>query len=307
MTTFRSLCSRVSDFMTSPVRTLSVLVLPLRAWRLAVPVGCAALLLGASVAVAQQARGQTSPTITAAPDPSRIVAADTPDATRAELTLLLEQSMRQASDGSQRSAVRERAQADITTIRRRLEFGDYQPGDRFMLTIRTDSLARVEVVVRAGPSIDFGNLSTLSLVGVLHAETDSVVTKHFRRFYQAPEITVHPLTRVSLLGAVLRPGPVSLPPDAVVSDVFTVAGLQANANTQNVVVRRDGREIIDGDRFSQAVRDGLTLDSLGLRTGDEIRVAAHGRRNWRRTLWTGMMAFSIVTGLLAFIRSSYAD
>ena len=82
-----------------------------------------------------------------------------------------------------------------------------------------------------------------------------------------------PLVRLSIQGAVARPGYYDIPADVRLSDVVTKAGgTTPNADTKNVVIRR-GDEVIWGAKDVQtALTDGLSVDRLNMRAGDEITV-----------------------------------
>ena len=280
---------------------------------------CAALfaaLVAAPVArAAQPPTTGTPPTTpqtvqsTSAGQTERVVKSDTPDATREELTHLLEQTLRRASDASLKAADRSRAEGEVTEIRRRLEVGDFQPGDRFLLTVVADTVGRSEVLVREGPSIDFGALPALPLTGILRSELESAVHRHLARFYRTPEVRVQFLTRLTVVGAVARPGTYSVPPFLLLTDVMTTqaGGPTPSANTDKIVVVRDGREVVDEKAFRRAVQEGQTVERLGLQSGDEIRVGERARRNWGQIAMYSMFGVSVFTAVLALIRSSYSE
>jgi protein involved in polysaccharide export with SLBB domain len=220
------------------------------------------MLLATSVALAApQSGAEKRPTTTSesagVTQRDREVKPDTPDATREELTLLLEQGLRRASDASLKPADRTRAQEEVASIRRRLEAGDFQPGDRFVVTVVADSVRRNEMIVREGPAIEFGALPPLQLAGILRAELQTAIHRHLSRYFRTPEVRVQLLTRISITGAVTRPGSYSVPPDALVSDVIMAAGgLLPSAHPDKIVVTRGGREIVDAKGYQRAVRDG---------------------------------------------------
>jgi protein involved in polysaccharide export with SLBB domain len=271
------------------------------------------MLLVTSVALAApQSGAEKRPTTTSesagATQRDREVQPDTPDATRQELTQLLEQSLRRASDASLKSGDRTRAQEEATSIRRRLDAGDFQPGDRFVLTVIADSVRRNEMVVRDGPSIDFGALPPLEIGGVLRSELQDAIHRHLSRYFRTPEVRVELRTRLQITGPVVRPGTYTLPPDAPLSDVvMTAGGTLSTARADKIVVTRAGRQIVDAKAYRRAVLDGTTIEDLGLRSGDEIRIAERSRRNWGQYATFSVVAISALTAVLALIRSSYSE
>jgi protein involved in polysaccharide export with SLBB domain len=285
-----------------------------RAWHVGTAVVACVLLVAATSACAAlrpaRSRAPVAPTVqsSSSGQVDGAVKADSPDATREELTALLEQTLRRASDASLKPADRSRAESDVAVIRRRLEAGDFLPGDRFLLTVVADSVRRSDVIVRDGPSIDFGALPALPLTGVLRSELQGAIHRHLSRYFRTPEVRVQFLTRLSIIGAVGRPGTYSVPPFALVSDVMTQAGgITAGANIDNIVVLRNGREVVDAKAYREAVQEGMSIERLGLQPGDEIRVGERRRRNWGQIVMYSMFSVSVFTAVLALIRSSYSE
>jgi protein involved in polysaccharide export with SLBB domain len=300
--------------MISLAAVISFLRVSLGSWSARAVVGVCATLLAASTAAAVPQSGGGSPAGRARStgsetQPERVVKADTPDATRAELTLLLERTIQQASSASRRASERSRAESEAAEIRRRLEQGDFRPGDRFLITIIADSLRQVDVIVRDGPSIDFGAYPALPLVGILRAELQPAIYQHLAKYFRSPEVRVQFLTRISVIGAVQKPGAHAVPSFILVSDVITQAagGPLPSANPDEIVVTRGGREVVDKKEFRRAVVEGYTIERLGLQSGDEIRVGTRARRNWRNAVMVGMFSVSIFSAVLALIRSSYSE
>ena len=297
--------------MTSTVRLTSPVRLLARVARAGLAAGVYTMLVALGTPLAAQqlgAQNSAPPAAAPAPQAEREVKADTPDATRAELTTLLEQVQVRASDASLRPGDRTQAQNDVAAIRRRLEFGDFQAGDRFHLTFVADSVRRAELIVREGADVEFGALPPLSLKGVLRSELQTAIVRHLSRFYRAPEVRVQLLTRLLISGSVTRPGSYAMPPDIPLSDAMMAAGGPLpSANPDKIVVMRGGREIINETGFRRAVKDGQTIDQAGLQPGDEIRVPDRPRRNWTQFATFGLMGVSVFTAVLALVRSSYSD
>ena len=269
----------------------------------------ASALAGASPAPrALGAQQPTTTTATAAGAVERTVTVETLDATRPELTQLLDSALRRSENASAKPADRDKAKADVAAIRQRLDAGDFRAGDRFVALIVVDSVRRSEFTVREGPSIDLAPLPPLPLQGVLRSELQGALRTHLSRFYRNPEVRIDFLTRLSVTGAVAKPGVVSVPPDALVGDVLMAAGGPLpTANMEKVEILRNGRTLVDKKKFTQAAKEGVTLDRLGIRPGDEIRVAERGRRNWGQFATISMLGLTAFTALLSIIRNSYSD
>lgn len=232
----------------------------------------------------------------------RVVTATTEDATREELTRALSRLEQRANDPAMAAAERARARSDAAAIGVRLTEGDIRSGDRFLLSLTLDSLVREEVTVRDGPTLEFGALAPLSLRGVLRAELAGAVQQHLRRFYRNPQVRVEPLIRISVVGGVGRPGPISVLPDLQLLDMLSQAGgISQTTETDKIIVRRAGKEIVNGKKFQAAAREGKTIAQLGLQSGDQVEVGMrNGASPWRnaRIVFWGLSAGIAVLGLI---------
>jgi protein involved in polysaccharide export with SLBB domain len=233
------------------------------------------------------------------------VSAQSPRATRAQLTAALERAERAASQGSQ--SERERARAEVATIRTRLTRGDFQPGDRIAITIGGDTTRR-DVTVREGTQIDLPyGIPSLSLQGVLRSELTSLVDAHLRKYVRDPDVRARALQRVSVTGAVGRPGVYWVASDVPVAELVMVAGgVGASSQPEKITIHRAGRQVIDRGTYARLVREGRTLEDAGVQPGDEVRVPL--RREGRSTgqiVTYAFFAVSALTAVLALIRSSY--
>ena len=228
----------------------------------------ACLSIEAAVATAQQARPSQS------------------DATRATL-----EAQAAAAERGTRPADRARAAA----IRERLRRGDFSTGDQLILEIEGGERPVSDTVtVRSGPVIRVDGFSDISVGGVLRSELQAHLTREFRRFMIAPRVTARPLVRLTVTGAVARPGFYVVPYDHTVSDVIMDAGGPApNAKLEKTELRRGDRTVHESDGLSRAMREGRTLDELGAANGDVINVGA------RRSLG-GAQVFQVV-GLLVSV------
>src|SRR6266550_884594 len=158
-------------------------------------------------------------------------------------------------------------------IRQRLRDGDFQVGDRIVLTIFSDAAHTDTLVVRAGRVIDLPGKAELSLSGVLRSELKDRVTTEVLKYVKTQQVEVTPLTRIGVLGEVARPGYFALRSDVPITDAIMLAGgPTATADLDKSVVKRASREYRSSDETRQAVAKGLTLDQFGLTAGDELIV-----------------------------------
>jgi protein involved in polysaccharide export with SLBB domain len=216
----------------------------------------------------------------------------------------MEVAERAASRASGRE--RERAQAEVAAIRSRLRDGDFRPGDRLSMSLGGDTTSR-EISIREGTQIELPyGIPPLSLAGLLRAELNDAVATHLRKYVREPDVRVRLLQRVSVAGAVARPGVYWVQPDMTLGEVVMRAGgLGAGARTDRIVVSRAGREVIDRKTYQRLAREGRTLEQSNVLSGDEVVVPERAQRNWAQTVTYAFFAVSALTAVLALIRSSY--
>ena len=156
-------------------------------------------------------------------------------------------------------------------LRARLQQGDFREGDRIIVSL--ENSARVDTMqVRAGRVIQFVGMADLPLAGVLRSEITEAVHGHLAKYLKNPSVRVTPLLSVLVSGNVTLPGYYYVTPDLVLRDVIMRAGGPRDANLEKTVVRRDGQLLWNADATRAALVDGLSLDQLHLRAGDELVV-----------------------------------
>lgn len=206
---------------------------------------------------------------------------------------------RAALDSLAKVADNNRQPNDAALIRTRLRDGDFQEGDRVALFFEPPVGAVVSetLSVRGTLSMEIPGYASVSLVGVLHSEVQDKVIEHFKKSFRDPVVRVNPLIRLAVQGSVMRPGYVYAPPDAPLSDVVMLAGGQtADADWPKTIVRRGGVVLWKASDLQQAIAQGLTVDRLQLRAGDEVFIAKKAVHNW--TTWI-QIGLGVVTLLLA--------
>jgi protein involved in polysaccharide export with SLBB domain len=197
---------------------------------------------------------------------------------------------------------------EAALLQARLREGDFQEGDRIVLSIDVPRLSPAEnpalmalggvdtAVVRAGNTLQFTKvpkIPDLSLDGVLRSELAVTITAHLSRYVRNPSVRATPLLRVAVLGAVGRPGWYLTPSDAVLADVIMQAGgVTAASDVSNTVVRRAGTTLWSTDNVRSAFANSLSLDRLDLRAGDEIFIGP--KRQWSIT-----NSIQVIAGVVA--------
>lgn len=193
---------------------------------------------------------------------------------------------------------RERAMLLATAIRERLRDGDFQVGDRLVVTIVSDAPHRDTVAVRAGRILALPGRVLVPLSGVLRSEVQDHVATEVLKFVKAQEIEVTPLVRIGVLGEVARPGYFALASDLPVSDaIMSAGGPSSMADMGRSEIRRAGFTLHSAEEVRQAIAEGLTLDQFGLVPGDEIVIG--------RQRHIDVMPFVAIAGAIASLVTVY--
>lgn len=193
------------------------------------------------------------------------------------------------------AAEAEGRESEAGLIRYRLERGDFQDGDRILVTVRGAGGFSDTLTVRSGKQLELPQIAPLPLDGVLRSELLTRLSAHMGKFLRDPVVTVRPLLRVGILGRVVRPGFYYASADLPLSDVLMSAGGPAqDADISKVAVRRGGQIIIDQRDTRSALSAGRSMDMLHMQAGDEIQVGQERQFNWP-------IIVSAVTGLLGVL------
>jgi SLBB domain len=156
-------------------------------------------------------------------------------------------------------------------IRQRLRDGDFQVGDRVVVTVVSQDTRTDTIVVRSGRFLDLPGNITVPLTGMLRSELRDRVATEVLKYVKAQEINVTPLTRLGVLGEVVHAGYFSFASDIALSDaIMTAGGPTENADIGRSTVRRANREYRSAAETQQAIARGLTPDQFGLSAGDEL-------------------------------------
>jgi protein involved in polysaccharide export with SLBB domain len=144
-------------------------------------------------------------------------------------------------------------------------------------------------------------MADLSLDGVLRAELADRIKQHLGQYIKEPSVRATPLVRVAVLGAVGHPGFFYTAADIPLSDVIMQAGGPGtNADIGKVSVRRGTEVIWDAKDTRTALADGLSIDQLHMRAGDEITVGQQ-----RGFPWTTVLGIVIPIITVLVTRSLY--
>lgn len=182
-------------------------------------------------------------------------------------------------------------------LKQRLIKGDFQDGDRIVVKLLgTAALMNIfgrpgsgtdTIMVRAGKTISIPQMADLSLEGVLRSELTETLRAHLAKYLQDPSVITIPLLRIAVYGQVGRTGTYYTPVDILLNDLMTMAGGPgATADMDKLQIRRAGEVIWKGEDLRTALNDGISLERLHLRAGDELYVDPLSRTgfNWQSIL-----------------------
>lgn len=146
-------------------------------------------------------------------------------------------------------------------------------GDRLVMTVDDQEALTDTFTVTAGPAVHLPGIGHVPLTGVTRTGIAAHLTTALAKVIRNPVVRVELLVRLAVVGEVARPGFMTLPSDALLSDAITMAGgLTAAADLGKVKVSRRGELTHDGDDVRDALAKGQTLDDLRIEAGDEIRI-----------------------------------
>lgn len=194
--------------------------------------------------------------------------------TRPELQALLARNEAAAASGGSRAA-RARAETDARMLRTRLEQGDFQVGDRILLTVEGHAELTDTFTVTDGRRLLLPVIGEVPLAGVLRAELPGYLRGHVGRFIRDPALHARSTVRIAVLGEVGAPGFYVVSPESLISDAVMVAGgPTGKAKLAGMRIERGDDRVLEGDDMQRAMDEGRTFDALSLRAGDRIVVPA---------------------------------
>ena len=188
-------------------------------------------------------------------------------------------------------------------LRNRLEHGDFQDGDRIVVQLLGSVPYNDTITVRAGKMLPLPRMDDMPLEGVLRSELNDRLSHHLARYLRDSTARATPMLRLAVLGQVRSPGFYYTPADVLLSDVLMQAGGPAgDANLNGMTIRRAGETIWNAEDTRTAVTDGLSLDRLHLRAGDEVYVPQNSHFNWSTILQAGAIATSLIVTIVTLSR-----
>ena len=170
------------------------------------------------------------------------------------------------------------AAQEAAVIHQRLADGDFKVGDRILLMVEGEPTLSDTFTVGLGSTLTLPAIGQVSLASVLRSELQDYLTRRLGQNLRDPVLRARAYVRLSIDGAVARPGFYAVPADALLSDALMAAGgPTAEARLGTLRIERAGRPIWEGKALQQAIAAGKTIDDAGLIAGDQYVIARHGR------------------------------
>ena len=155
--------------------------------------------------------------------------------------------------------------------------GDFEPGDQILLEVEGDSQFTHIFSVGPGPALTLPVIGAIPLGGVRRANVEAYLAEQLAKYMKHPVVHAKVLVRLGVLGEVEHPGYYAVPAGAVVSDALMAAGGPTkDARFTGARIEREGKGLYEGNAFQDAFARGMTIEGLGLRTGDRIVVPRRG-------------------------------
>ncbi len=209
----------------------------------------------------------------------------------------------QLASGRVSGGERSKLSTELQSIRNRLSVGDFRVGDRFAFTIRQDSVRSDTASVRDSLMVSITNLPDVSLQGVLRSELDEKLGAHVARYLRNASVRTNVLTRIAVLGSVGNPGFYYASPDRPISDVVMLAGgPAADANLNELEIKRGGSTLISKKDSKRFIKEGRTLEQLNVESGDEVSIPKKRKINWQVVIQSILVVTSLFFAILQFVQ-----
>lgn len=194
-------------------------------------------------------------------------------ATRAELETALAEREAWVNSPAYAANLRARARREAQMIRQRLEQGDFRAGDRLVIRLEGSVPFNDTVTVAAGPRITIPGLRPMEIRGALRSELPGRLQQEIRQAVLDATVTVQPLARLAVFGAVTNPGYQLVSYDARVDELLTGAGGPVgDSRPSRFSIMRADTVLVTPDGVAAAIASGQSIGDLALHDGDFLVV-----------------------------------
>jgi len=135
------------------------------------------------------------------------------------------------------------------------------------------------------------------------SELQAHLTHRLAQNLRDPIVRARAFVRLSIQGAVARPGYYAVPAEAPLSDALMAAGgTTTEADMRHLRVERAGEPIWQDATLQQVIAEGRTLDEAGLVAGDQLVVPRRGGGNVMHVLQVGAFLLGIPVTIYTLTR-----
>jgi hypothetical protein len=230
-------------------------------------------------------------------------------ATRTALAQRIASDEAELAGGKAKSSRREELHAEIASIKDRLDNGDFKTGDLVVVTVTTGPTTKVDTsTVRDNGMISITSVKDMSVRGILRSELLDKVTEHVKEYIKFPQVRVNFTTRVTMLGAVNKPGSLNVSPDRQLNELVGLAGGGAqDAKLDQLEVKRGKHVVLSYKDSKRALIQGKTLEQVGILPGDEVTIPATRHFSWTAFLQAAGVVATLLFTLITFLRYYYSS
>ncbi len=138
-------------------------------------------------------------------------------------------------------------------------------------------------------------ISEVKVVGHNIQSLSALIKEKLSTYLKDPFVLITPLIRVTVQGAVNRPGAYLIPPTASLWEIIeTAGGPTEKSELKNMFTERGGRVAIKN--LLKSFENGYSLQDIGIRTGDQIVVPSKNPFTYRDVL--GFVSFGMNIAVL---------
>lgn len=171
-----------------------------------------------------------------------------------------------------------------------------RPGDVLRISVWPDESLSGEFPVEETGNVNLPFLGSVEVAGMSLGQLRSQLRAGYAEVMREPVVSITPLFRVGIMGAVRSPGVYQVDPTQDIIDLINRAGgFASGAKPDEIrIVRSNDVVYLDVER---ALEEGADLAALSLRSGDNIVVPTRGGGVSVRTVFD-ILRFGVTTGLL---------
>lgn len=152
-----------------------------------------------------------------------------------------------------------------------------QAGDGVRLTVyNVPGVSSGDYFIQENGRLQLPYIGQIPAANRPFSEIEQSVLAKYQRIYNAPELSLHPLIRIQVLGEVQNPGIFYITGVDKLSDVLALAGGVTNAaNIKKVHIIHEGEA--QAVNLKEVLEKGQRVDDFGLSPGDQIYLP---KRRW---------------------------